>query len=199
MDIFNRFGVNGQNSLYVTGIGKDHIDEEIITVLKINGDISKIVRIPDESGQPEGRALIEYPSNRSISRIDPITLGTLPSPKDPNVLWSARTNRNICQEEMGREIAHRYLCELEFVAGSSRAEFLSVLQRELQRNQDPSSNMHSIATRPHATQDRSTTNRDQNEPAEATHVHSAPTSVPASPAHISENVFNRSPPSRSRK
>lgn len=71
MDIWNRFEVNGQNSLYVTGIGSDCTDEEIDTVFKVNGDISKIVRIPNESGQPEGRALIQYASDRSISRINP--------------------------------------------------------------------------------------------------------------------------------
>ena len=121
MDICNRFEVNGQNSLYVTGIGSDYTNEEINTVFKVNGDISKIVRIPDESGQPEGRALIQYASDRSISTIDPITLGTLPSPKDPAVSWFARTIRDVCQEEMGREITRRYLGELQSVAGSARA------------------------------------------------------------------------------
>lgn len=113
MDICNRFEVNGQNSLYVTGIGSDYTDEEVDAMFKVNGDISKIVRIPDELGQPEGRALIQYASDRSISRIDPITLGTLPSPKDPSVSWFVRTIRDICQEEMGREIARRYLGELQ--------------------------------------------------------------------------------------
>ena len=190
MDICNRFEVNGQNSLYVTGIGSDYTDEEINTVFKVNGDISKIVRIPDESGQPEGRALIQYASDRSISRIDPITLGTLPSPKDPAVLWFVRTIRDVCQEEMGREIARRYLSELQSVAGSGRAGFLSVLQGELQGTQSTSHNVQSSATQPHATQNDNTSNNDQNEPAEPTHVHSAPASVPMSPAHVSENVFN---------
>lgn len=190
MDICNRFGVNGQNSLYVTGIGSDYTDEEINTVFKVNGDISKIVRIPDESGQPEGRALIQYASDRSISRIDPITLGTLQSPKDPAVSWVVRTIRDVCQEEMGREIARRYLGELQFVADSGRAGFLNVLQEELHGNQSTSQTIHSSATPPHATQNDNTPNNDRNDPAEPTPVHSAPASVPMSPAHISENVFN---------
>ncbi|KAK0134621.1 Paraneoplastic antigen Ma1 [Merluccius polli] len=190
MDICNRFEVNGQSSLFVTGIGSEYTDEEINTVFEVNGDISKIVRIPDESGQPEGRALIQYASDRSISRIDPITLGTLPSPKDPAVSWVARTIRDVCQEEMGREIANRYLSELQSVAGSGRAGFLSVLQRELQGDQSTSHNVHTSATQPHATQDGNTPSTDQNEPAELTHVHSAPASVPVSPVHVRENVFN---------
>lgn len=196
MDICNRFEVNGQNSLYVAGIGTDYTDEEISSVFKVNGDISKMVRIPDESGQPEGRVLIQYASDRSISRIDPITLGTLQSPKDPAVSWVARTIRDVCQEEMGREIARRYLGELQFVAGSGRAGFLSVLQEELQGNQSTSHNVHSSVTQPLATQNGSTPNTDQNEPEEPAPVHSAPASVPLSPAspvspvHVDENVFN---------
>lgn len=189
MDICNRFEVNGQNSLYVTGIGSDYTDEEINTVFKVNGDISKIVRIPDESGQPEGRALIQYASDRSISRIDPITLGTVPSPRDPAVSWFARTIRDVCQEEMGREIARRYLGELEAVAGSGRAGFLSVLQGELQGTQDTSHNVHSGVTQSHATENDNTPN-DRNEPAEPTQVHSASASLPGSPIHVNENVFN---------
>lgn len=196
MDICKRFGVNGQNSLYVTGIGSDYTDEEISTVFEVNGDISKIVRIPDESGQPEGRTLIEYTSDRSISRIDPITLGTLPSPKDPALSWVARTIRDVCQEEMGREIARRYLGELQSVAGSGRAGFLSVLQEELQGNQSTSHNVQSSVTQPLATQDGSTPNTDQNGPAEPTPIHSVSASVPlspvspVSPVHVDENIFN---------
>ena len=91
MDICNRFDVDGQSSLYVAGVEGAYTDEEIASVFEINGNISKIVRIPDELGQPEGRALIEYASDRSISRTDPSTLGTIPSPKDPAVVWSVRT------------------------------------------------------------------------------------------------------------
>ena len=196
MDLCNRFEVNGQNSLYVTGIGSDCTDEEISTVFKVNGDISKIVRIPDESGQPEGRALIQYASDRSISRIDPMTLGTVSSPKDPAMLWFTRPIRDVCQEEMGREIARRYLDELDSVAGSGRAGFLSVLQGELQGTQGASHNVHSSATQPHAAQNDNAPN-DQNEPSEPTHVHSASVGLPTSPVHVSEDVFNPPPDTES--
>ncbi|CAI5680231.1 unnamed protein product [Oreochromis niloticus] len=190
MDICNRFEVNGQNTLYVTGIGPEYTDEEITAVFKVNGDISKLVRIPDELGQPEGRALIQYASDRSISRIDPITLGTVPSPKDPAVLWFARTIREVCQEAVGREIARRYLGELKSVAGSGRKGFLSVLQEELQGNQSTSHDVHSNVTQPSAAQNANTPNNDQNEPAEPTHAHSASASLPTSPVHISKDIFN---------
>lgn len=69
---------------------------------------------------------------------------------------------------MGREIAHRYLGELESVAGSDRAGFLSVLQGKLQGNQ--TQNVHSTVTPPQAAQNGNTPNSDQNEPADPTHV-----------------------------
>lgn len=122
MDVCNRFNVNGQNSLYATGIEDFYTDEEIANVFKVNGMISKIVRMLNEPRQPEGRALIDYASDRSISRIDPITLGTLPSPKDPAVVWLVRTIRDNRQEEIGKEIARRYLDELKAV-GSGKAGF----------------------------------------------------------------------------
>lgn len=133
LDICNRFGVDGQSSLYITGIKRDYTDEEMAGTFEVNGEVSKVVKIPDKPGQLEGRVLLQYASDKSISKIDPITLGTIPIPKDPAVVWSVRTTRNICQEEVGREIAHKYLDELSSVAGSSRAEFLSILQSELQR------------------------------------------------------------------
>lgn len=198
MDMCNRFDVHGPSSLLVTGIVRDYTDEEITKVFEVNGKISKIVRIPNEQGQPEGRVLIEYASDRSISRVDPITLGDLASPKDPSVTWSARTIRDICQEEIGKEIARRYLSELESVAGSGKAGFLSVLQSELQESRDTTCHSQSSDAQQHATQDSSTPNNDttrsnQSEVAGATQVHSAPVGVPVSPVHIDENVFN--PPS----
>lgn len=100
----------------------------------INGEVSKVVKIPDEPGQPEGRVLLQYASDMSISKIDPITL---PSSKNPAVTWSVRTIGDVCQEEIGREIARRYLDELDSVAGVSRAGFLDILQSELQRAASP--------------------------------------------------------------
>lgn len=195
MDICNRFGVDGQSSLYITGMKGDYTDVEIASTFEVNGEISKIVKIPDEPGQPEGRVLLQYVSDRSISRIDPITLGTIPSPKDPAVVWSVRTIRDVCQEEMGREIPRKYLDELSSVAGSSRAGFLSILQSELQRGQDATSPLHSSDTQLHAAQNSNTPNHDitrddNSEPAEATHAYGAPANVPASPVHVDENLFN---------
>lgn len=112
MDICNRFEVNSQCSLYVTGIEESYTDEEISLVFGINGEILKIIRIPNESRQPEGRVLIEYVSDKSVSRADPITLGTILSPKDSAVVWSVRPIRDICQEEMVRKFAREYLDEL---------------------------------------------------------------------------------------
>lgn len=192
MDICNRFDVDGQSSLYATGIEGAYTDEEIANVFEVNGNISKIVRIPNAPEQLEGRVLIEYASDRSISRIDPTTLGTLPSPKDPAVVWSVRTIRDICQEQIGREIARRCLSELKAVAGSGKAGFLSTLESELQESQATIGPLQTSATQPHTTQDSDTPNHDttrvdQSGPAEPTHVRSAPANVPV---HIKENIFN---------
>ena len=178
MDICNQFDVDGQSSLLVTGIEGDYSDVEIADVFGANGEVSKIVRIPDELEHPKGRALIEYASDRSISRIDPIILGTLPSPKDPSLKWSVRTIRDVCQEEMGRELGRRYLSELKLVTGSGKAGFLSVLTSELLGNQDTTQN------------DNTPDNDNQSEPAEPIYVPNVPTSVPVSPVHIDENVIN---------
>lgn len=67
---------------------------------------------------------------------------------------------------------------------------MSVLQRELQGNQDTSHDVHNSDTRPRTTPNSGTPNSDQNEPAEPTHTHNASASVPVSPVHINENVFN---------
>lgn len=102
-----------------------------------NGKISKIIRVPDEPHQPQGRTLVIYESEQAILKIDPITLGELQSPVGPSVIWSSKTVRDITQGEMGKEVARRYLRELEVLGNSGKAGFLSFLQSELQAGPTP--------------------------------------------------------------
>lgn len=195
MDICNRFEVNGQCALYATGIEDIYTSEEIASVFAVNGEILKIVRIPNEPGQPEGRTLVEYVSDRSISRVDPITLGTLQSPKNPAVVWSVRTIRDICQEEQGKELARRYLEELQAVAGSGRAGFLSVLQNELQKDQDSTNSPPASGTQVPTVENSDShggdaPRNDQSEPVESTHLYSPPVADPAISGNMDEPVFN---------
>lgn len=158
MDLCNRYDVRGQNSLYVTGIDVSYSEKEITDFFNVNGEVAKVVKIPDETGQPTGRALIEYASDRTIPRLDPATVGDLPSPRDPSVTWHVRAIREICQEELGRELAQRYLTELRTLHGNSKAGFFDVLQNELQTLQPethPSqqSDAHSPTRQPDLTSD----------------------------------------------
>ncbi|KAJ8007768.1 hypothetical protein DPEC_G00097630 [Dallia pectoralis] len=71
MELCNQFRVHGLSSLYVTGIDEAYSDDDITEFFKVNGDIKKVVRVPDDPEQPRGRALIEYTAERVISRLDP--------------------------------------------------------------------------------------------------------------------------------
>lgn len=132
MDICNQFDLHGPSCLYVTGIDEAYTDEDIVDFFKVNGDIDKVVRVPDDPDHPKGQTLIQYSSDRAISRLDPANLGDLPSPNDPAVSWHVRTIREMCQEELGRELAQRCLVELSTLAGNSKAGFWSVLQQQMQ-------------------------------------------------------------------
>lgn len=132
MDICNQFDLHGPSCLYVTGISEKYSDDKITNFFKVNGDIAKIVRVPDDPDQPRGRTLIQYSSDRAVSRLDPAFLGDQPSPDDPNILWHVRTIREVCQEELGRELAQRCLAELSTLAGKSKAGFWDALQQQLQ-------------------------------------------------------------------
>ncbi|XP_055017481.1 LOW QUALITY PROTEIN: uncharacterized protein LOC129411251 [Boleophthalmus pectinirostris] len=101
----------------------------------INGTVKKVVKIPSDPEQPQGRVLVEYSSDRAISRLDPAQLGNLPSPNNSAVTWCVRTIRELCQEELGREMAQKCLAELSSLTGISRAGFWDVLQNELQSAQ----------------------------------------------------------------
>ncbi|CAL9697932.1 unnamed protein product [Knipowitschia caucasica] len=136
MDLCNQFDVHGPSCLYVTGISEAHTDGDIHDFFKDNGEIKKIVRIPEDPEQPQGRVLIEYSSDRSITRLDPAQLGDLPSPSNPTVTWCVRTIRELCQEELGRELAQKCLAELGSLTGISRAGFWDALQSELQSQSD---------------------------------------------------------------
>lgn len=112
MELCNRFDLRGQNCLYVTGIDEIYPEKEITDLFVVNGEVAKVVQMPNEPEQPTGRALIEYASGWAIPRIDPATVDNIPSPRDPNVTWRVKTIREICQDELDRELAQRYLSEL---------------------------------------------------------------------------------------
>lgn len=132
MELCNKFDVQGQNCLYVTGIEDSCSEQEIAEFFQTNRDIEKVVKVPDEPEQPTGRVLIEYSSDRAISKVNPDTVGKVPSPRNSNVTWHVRTIREICQGELGRELVHRYLDELQALHGSSREGFFAALQSQLQ-------------------------------------------------------------------
>lgn len=96
MDLCNQFNVHGPSCLYVTGIDEAFSDDDITEFFKVNGDIKKVVRVPNDPEQPRGCALIEYTAERTISRLDPVQLGSLPSPNDPAVTWCVKTVRELC-------------------------------------------------------------------------------------------------------
>uniref|UniRef100_A0AAQ6IIC4 Paraneoplastic antigen Ma-like C-terminal domain-containing protein n=1 Tax=Anabas testudineus TaxID=64144 RepID=A0AAQ6IIC4_ANATE len=195
MDLCNRFDIDGQRSLYVTGIEGVYADIDIANVFEINGNISKVVKIPNEQNQPEGRALVEYVSEKSISKVDPKILGDIPSPNDPSVVWSVRTIRDVVQEEVGKEIAHRYLSELRAVGGSGKVGFLSVLQSELQESQAPTyhsqtSDIQSSAVQNSPVPEHVMSNDSSTESTEPAQACSAPVSPSLTPVHIDQNMFN---------
>lgn len=105
MDLCGRFQVDYQKTLYVTGVEQSCADDDVSDVFVTNGKISKIIRIPDEPHQPQGRTLVTYESEQAILKVDPVTLGELKSPVDPSVFWVSKTVRDIIQGELGKEVA----------------------------------------------------------------------------------------------
>lgn len=215
MELCNKYDLHGQNCLHVSGIDDSYSEQEIVNFFATNGDIAKVVQIPNESNQPTGRALIEYASDRAISRLDPATLGHVPSPKDPTVTWHVRTIREMCQDELGRELAQKYLSELQALHGASKAGFLTMLQSQLQGLQ---SVVHPPDTSeiPLPSSQPSLTNDSQYDTMGSTHIPSSvidepaqdhrqgdsgtrptqtfpgasPLSIPSNPPHLDESMFN---------
>ena len=146
MDLCNRYKVHGQFCLLVTGVDQMHSDELLISFFAQNGKISKCIRIPDELNQPNGRVLIVYESENSIDKINPDTLGNVPNPNDPNNSWNIRTIRDICQEDLGKELAVQYLEELSAIGGSATSGYVSILEKELKRIQSETSIGDCIST-----------------------------------------------------
>ncbi|KAL1254367.1 hypothetical protein QQF64_016596 [Cirrhinus molitorella] len=196
MDLCNRFGVNGQNSLYVIGIENTCSIEDITGFFEAHGEIAKVIRVPDEPEQPTGRVLIQYSSESSILKIDPDRLGDLLSPNDPAVTWHVRTVRDTCQERLGRELAQKYLDELNTIPGSGKAAFLLALQKELQSVQLHSSDLQAAEAGPHTTvHSPSPRSNVEINPAESITTQPAvpnfsPSYVPQSPVHIDESMLN---------
>ncbi|XP_049423362.1 uncharacterized protein LOC125883185 [Epinephelus fuscoguttatus] len=189
MDLCGRFQVDGQKTLYVTGVEQSCTDDGISDVFVTNGKISKIIRVPDEPYQPRGRTLVIYESEQAILKIDPVTLGELQSPVDPSVIWFSKTVRDITQGEMGKEVARRYLRELEVLGDSGKAGFLSFLQSELQAGPTPQ-------TETQLTNDQdinaTTDYTEPSEPVEPTSAFSPRAEPSTGPVHIDESIYNPS-------
>lgn len=151
MDLCNRYKIHGQSCLLVVGVDQTYTDVMLIRFFEQNGEVSNCIRVADEPNQPNGRVLIQYASERSITRINPDNLGHVPSLNNPAVLWHIRTICEICQEDLGKELAHQYLEELSAVGGSSTSGFVSILQNELRRIQsDASQKTHDTHTTRHS-------------------------------------------------
>lgn len=190
LDLCQRFRVDSKRTLYVTGVDESYSDDDISDIFVINGKISKVIRVPDEPHQPKGRGLVEYESEQSILKIDPSTLGELTSPGDPDLKWFCKTIRDITQEEIGREMARRYLKELELIGGSSKSGFLSFFQSELQ-----TSATSQTETPPPLDQNINTTtddtpNTDSCEHVEPTSALSPHTDISQGSVHVDENIYN---------
>ncbi len=104
------------------------------------------------------------------------------------------------QERLCRELAQRYLDELNTIPGSGRAAFLLALQKELQSVQLHSSDLQAAEAGPHTTvhspspHDSGRTNVELN-PAESiaaqtTVPNFSPSYVSQSPVHIDESMLN---------
>ena len=133
MELCNQYKVHGQNSLLVEGVNEIISDEMIKSFFEQNGKISSFIRVKDEPNQPNGRVLIEFECEKSITRINPDTLGNIPSPSDPTTLWNIRTIRGICQEEIGKDLAQQYLEGLSAIGGSATSGYATILENELKR------------------------------------------------------------------
>lgn len=56
------------------------------------------------------------------------TLLSMCYPKDPNLTWHVGTIQEICQDELGRELAQRYVSELQALQQSKKAGLITILQ-----------------------------------------------------------------------
>lgn len=188
MDLCKRFQADSQKTLYVTGVETSYSDDDIADFFRVNGKVSKIIRIPNEPHQPEGRTLIVYDSEQAILKIDPSTLGELTSEVDPALKWSSKTIRDITQEEVGKEIARRYLKELQVMGGSGKAGFLSFFQSALQDN--PTSQIETQTSNDQNV--NTTTNGISNtETVEPTSAFSPHTDTEG-PVYVDESIYNPS-------
>lgn len=57
MDLRNQFLLHGPSCLYAKGESGRYSDDEITDFFQVDGDIAKIVRVPDDPDQPRGRTL----------------------------------------------------------------------------------------------------------------------------------------------
>ncbi|XP_077051656.1 paraneoplastic antigen Ma3 homolog [Siphateles boraxobius] len=110
--------------------------------------------------------------------------------------WHVRIVRDLCQQRLGRELALRYLDELNAISGSGRAGFLLAFQNELQSIQLHSDDSQAAEADPH-TNVRSPSLHDpgRTNPAELSQVKTripnlSPLHAPPSPLHVDESMLN---------
>lgn len=158
------------------------------------------MRVPDDPDQPKGRTLVQYSSDRAVSRLDPAFLGNHPSLGDPNITWHVRTIRELCQEELGRELAQSCLAELSALAGKSKAGFWDTLQQQFQAQsaspspQNPDTNLQTPDPYVFAPSDSRTIDEGRSDVPEPNVIHptsnALPPSSPMSPPFLNKDMVN---------
>lgn len=87
MDTEKPHGVNLRNAVYVEGITSHDTDEQILEFCSTYGTVNKILRVR-QTGQENGvKALVEFESEESVTKIMSDSAEYFSSPGNPDVLW----------------------------------------------------------------------------------------------------------------
>ena len=128
MDAIQSANIKVPNSVLVSGMSDNEVDEEVIDFLKQYGAIERVVKIDSTDADFQNTAVVEFKSGETMQALESV-LPYHKASSNPNIIHHVQPLSSIYATNATRS----YLSELQDVAKLSSTDFAKVLREELAR------------------------------------------------------------------
>lgn len=130
MDIVDKENVEIPNSVIISGITGENLDEHLIDFLKKYGRILRMIKIDDKHSSHHNKVIVEYSSEDALTALEPMLPYTLES---QNVKYQIRSLSNEYMETVTNHATLNFFYELQKISRLAGQPFEAVLQEHLSK------------------------------------------------------------------
>ncbi|GAA6094911.1 uncharacterized protein LOC112847669 [Tachysurus ichikawai] len=141
MDTIKAENVKVPNSVLVSGLTGDKLDNEVLEYLAMFGSIQRVINVTSAEAHFKNTAIVEFTSGEPVKFL----CNDLPCKRmssNPNVIHHIQLLSELYVGDKGSNLTHSYLAELWDIAKQSGTDFEKVLKDELARIEGSSKRHH---------------------------------------------------------